>query len=195
MEESQFVLYLSLGREHILDIQGYDHILFVMALCAVYRVRDWRRVLVLVTAFTIGHSITLALSTLRVVNVNSGLVELLIPFTILATAIFNVVKDEEAFRRGNVQLNYILAGVFGLIHGLGFSNYLRELLGKSSNIASQLFAFNLGLEFGQIVIVALFMFVTFIVTDIAHLKHKTWKTGVSLVIAAMSVYLIVKQLI
>src|SRR3954468_23770496 len=155
---SEFRLYFDLGRDHILDYKnGYDHILFVIALCALYLLRDWRRVLILVTAFTIGHSITLALSTLRIINVPVDLIEFLIPVTIFITAGSNIFKNEENLSDRALQINYFYAAFFGLIHGLGFSNYLRSILGRDKSIISQLLAFNLGLEFGQIIIVVIFL--------------------------------------
>jgi hypothetical protein len=188
---SQFELYFKLGRDHILDYaNGYDHILFVIALCALYQLRDWRHVLVLVTAFTIGHSITLALATLSIVNVNQKLIEFLIPVTIFITAASNLFKKEESFSGRPVQLNYLYAGCFGLIHGLGFSNYLKTILGRDENIISQLFAFNLGLEFGQIIIVVLFLVTSFIVVDLFGLNRRDWKLVISSAIAGIALMLV-----
>ncbi|SFU10462.1 HupE / UreJ protein [Algoriphagus locisalis] len=177
---SPFQLYFRLGLQHILDIQGYDHILFVLALCAVFIPRDWRKVLILVTAFTIGHSLTLALATFKVVNVNSDLIEFLIPVTIAITAFITILRPRPSSGKG-ISVNYIFALVFGLIHGLGFSNYLRSLLGKEASIWQPLLAFNLGLEVGQLVIVAVFMLLTSILVGIAGVSRKEW----TLVVASM----------
>ncbi|OLE66410.1 MAG: HupE / UreJ protein [Bacteroidetes bacterium 13_1_20CM_4_60_6] len=147
-----FWLYFQLGRDHIADWRGYDHILFVTALCLRYLLKDWKKVLVLVTAFTIGHSITLALSVLNYVNISTHWVEFLIPVTIVVTALSNIWQKDFEFK-SRFPLIYFFALFFGLIHGLGFSSYLKSLLGKETNIASELLAFNLGLEFGQILIV------------------------------------------
>jgi hypothetical protein len=147
-----FWLYFQLGRDHIADWRGYDHILFVTALCLRYLLKDWKKVLVLVTAFTIGHSITLALSVLNYVNISTHWVEFLIPVTIVVTALSNVWQKDFQFK-SKFPLIYFFALFFGLIHGLGFSSYLKSLLGKETNIAAELLAFNLGLEFGQILIV------------------------------------------
>lgn len=144
-----FYLYFTLGREHILDWQGYDHILFVAALCGVYLWADWRRVLLLVTAFTVGHSITLALSVVNQSPIPSAWIEFFIPLTILATAIANLIQKQKQTVLGA----YPIALFFGLIHGMGFSNYLKSLLGTDTSIVPQLLAFNLGLEFGQLIIV------------------------------------------
>jgi len=188
---SPFALYFGLGKDHILDYaNGYDHILFVVALCAIYVLRDWKKILILVTAFTIGHSITLALATLQVVNVNSELIEFLIPVTIFITALSNLFRSEESVNNSNIHVNYILALVFGLVHGLGFSNYLREILGKSEDIFTPLLAFNLGLEFGQVMIVALFMAGGFIFVDLAGANRRDWKMVISSAIAGIAFILI-----
>jgi hydrogenase/urease accessory protein HupE len=147
-----FWLYFQLGRDHIADWKGYDHILFVIALSLRYLLKDWKKVLVLVTAFTIGHSITLALSVLDYVSIPSRWVEFLIPVTIFITAISNVWQKDFQFK-SRFPIIYFFALFFGLIHGLGFSYYLKSLLGKETNIVGELLAFNLGLEFGQILIV------------------------------------------
>lgn len=187
---SEFQLYFDLGKDHILDYKnGYDHILFVVALCAVYITRDWKKILILVTAFTIGHSITLALSTLRIVSVNAELIEFLIPLTIFVTAFSNLFKSESNISDGPMQMNYIFASCFGLIHGLGFSNYLKSLLGKDQSIVTQLLAFNLGLELGQIIIVVLFMSVAFVLVDLFGLNRRDWKMVISSAIAGMSLIL------
>lgn len=187
---SEFRLYFELGLNHILDINGYDHILFVVVLCALYQYSDWKRVLILVTAFTIGHSITLALSTLQIVNVNADLIEFLIPGTILFTAISNLFTSEKKIALGVSKRNYFYAGFFGLIHGLGFSNYLRALLGQDQSIVGQLFAFNIGLEVGQIIIVALFMAISFIFVGIANVGRRDWKMIISSAVGGVALILI-----
>src|ERR1041385_1414635 len=183
----EFSLYFGLGREHILDyINGYDHILFVLALSAVYLVRDWRKILILVTAFTIGHSITLALATLQVITVKTELIEFLIPLTIFITACSNLFRKEESLGQKKIQANYIFALFFGLIHGMGFSNYLRALLGKSSDILSPLLAFNLGLELGQIIVVTIFLVISYILVDWLKVSRRDWKMVLSSAIAGIA---------
>ena len=187
----QFTTFFAIGTEHILDWRnGYDHILFVLALCAVYVLRDWKKILILVTAFTVGHSITLALATLRIVNFHTDIIELLIPVTILITAIANLFQKEGGIQEKNIHLNYVFASFFGLIHGVGFSSNLRDILGQSSSIASPLLAFNLGLELGQIIIVGIFMAVTFFAVDLIGVKRRDWKIIISSAIAGMALILI-----
>jgi hypothetical protein len=185
---STFKAYFLEGLDHILDINGYDHILFVLALAAIYLMRDWRKVLILITAFTIGHSITLALSTLDYVKINSELIEFLIPVTIFITAVANLFKKERDLKStGKMQLNYIFALLFGLIHGLGFSNYLKAILGKNSSIVMELLAFNIGLEIGQIIIVLVFLVLSFIFIDLFGMKRRDWVLIVSSAIAGIAV--------
>lgn len=174
---SSFQVYFKLGLQHILDIQGFDHILFILALCAVYVARDWKKILILVTAFTIGHSLTLALATFNVIQIRSEVIEFLIPVTIAITALVTLFKPKPSTGRG-IQLNYLFAIFFGLIHGLGFSNYLKELLGKEVSIWQPLLAFNLGLEAGQIVIVAAFL-VTTSLLSLAGISRREWTLIVS----------------
>lgn len=182
-----FELYFGLGRDHILDYaNGYDHILFVIVLCAVYVVRDWKKILILITSFTLGHSITLALATLNVIQFDATLIEFLIPLTIFITAVANLFRSESSVAQGHVQVNYLFALFFGLIHGLGFSSYLREILGQQQEITLPLLAFNLGLEFGQIIVVAIFMFISFILVDLLTLNRRDWKLTLSSAIAGIA---------
>ena len=183
--QSVFSAYLQLGFGHIADLQGYDHILFVVVLCAIYRLREWRKVALLVTAFTLGHSLTLALAVLDIIRVNAAWVEFLIPLTILATAIYNVVVHQEENKMGTfsgmLQLNYLFALFFGLIHGMGFSNFLRSSLlpGEEGQLATQLLAFNIGVEAGQMAIVAAVLCLSYIMLSILKVKQREWNIFVS----------------
>jgi len=188
---SQFEAYFKIGIAHILDLNGFDHILFVIALCAIYSGRDWRKIIILVTAFTIGHSITLALATLNVVKVNSNLIEFLIPVTIAITALGNITRPKPTGSKG-IQINYLFALFFGLIHGLGFSNYLRALLGRESSIFQPLLAFNLGLEVGQLIIVILFILISSIFIGIFNNK-KEWTLVTSAIVLGMSLMMILEN--
>ncbi|RYC68409.1 MULTISPECIES: HupE/UreJ family protein [Spirosoma] len=195
----EFFIYLRLGFDHITDPGGYDHILFVIALCTVYTLQQWRQVLVLVTAFTIGHSITLALATLQLIDYSTALIELLIPVTILITAITNLFYQEPRSRlqsttpSPNRYWRYGLALVFGLIHGMGFSNYLRSLLGREVSIVQPLLAFNIGLELGQLLIVTLVLAIAFVVLDILRRSRLRWVLVVSGIVAGMAISLILNN--
>jgi ABC-type antimicrobial peptide transport system permease subunit len=169
----EFWVYLGLGKDHILDWAGYDHILFVAALCLRYTFADWKKILALVTAFTLGHSVTLALSVFDIITISVNWIEFLIPVTIVATAISNVWQKDFTFRQ-RWPLIYFLALFFGLIHGLGFSNYLKALLGKDESIIMQLLAFNLGLEAGQLLIVAGILIITYLVVQLLHVNRREY---------------------
>lgn len=172
-----FGFYLREGFYHITDWKGYDHILFVMALCLPYFLKDWKQVLILITAFTIGHSVTLALSVFNKILIPSSWIEFLIPVTIIITAL-------EIFFRNNDQpkqtrFRYVVALLFGLIHGLGFSNYLKSMMGKNENIITQLLAFNIGLELGQLLIVLAVLMVSFIFVRLLNMKQREWTMFIS----------------
>ncbi len=167
-----FGFYFKEGIYHITDWKGYDHILFVMALCLPYLLKDWRQILILVTAFTIGHSITLALSVFNKIIINSGWIEFLIPITILITALENLSPKNTDQK--HARLRYSSALIFGLIHGMGFSNYLKSMLGKDESIVTQLLAFNVGLEAGQLFIVAIVVLLSYIAVQLLNVKRREW---------------------
>jgi len=186
---SIFELYFKLGLQHIADLKGYDHILFILTLCVVYRLVEWKKVLILVTAFTLGHSLTLALATLDLVRVNSDLIEFLIPLTIFLTAMVNVFTGKKKVSALQHILKYCAALFFGLIHGLGFSNYLRSLLGSEKGLALPLFSFNMGIEVGQLLIVVSIILLTMLVVEVLKFPRREWNLllsgaglGVSLVL-------------
>ncbi len=183
--KSIFSTYLELGFSHISDINAYDHILFLVALCAIYSLKEWKKILVLVTAFTIGHSITLALAALNIINFPSKIVEFLIPVTILITSLYNVfaptnMLENTTFNK-KVSVNYFFALFFGLIHGMGFSNFLRSMLmpGQEEELIPQLLAFNIGVELGQLLIVAIILACSFVALHLFKAKQREWTLFVS----------------
>jgi hypothetical protein len=169
---NDLAFYCKEGWQHIISTSALDHQLFIIALAAVYLLKDYKKVLVLVTAFTIGHSLTLALSVYNVVRVNDSLVEFLIPCTIIITSIFNVIQKDIAQKA--IRLNYFFALFFGLIHGLGFANSIRFMLAKDQTIGWSLFGFNVGLELGQMLIVSIILTISYVLVDVAKLKQKWW---------------------
>ena len=190
---SQFYAYLEMGFGHISDWKGYDHILFILVLCAVYNLSEWRKMAVLVTAFTVGHSTTLALSALKIVVGNAYLIEVLIPVTILLTSIHNLtVKD--SFSKNSIVYNYILVLIFGFIHGMGFSSYFNALMDDSMNIGLPLFSFNLGLELGQLLIVSLFFTLHFLLNKVLKFPQRDWTVFFSGAGAGISAIMIIERL-
>ncbi|MDE3254296.1 MAG: HupE/UreJ family protein [Bacteroidota bacterium] len=190
---NDFGLYFSIGYHHIADLRGIDHILFVMALCLRYQFSDWRKILVLVTAFTIGHSITLALSVFNLVQYSVKWIEFLIPVTIVITAISNVFVKKFAFK-SRFPLIYFFALFFGLVHGLGFSSYLKSLLGSDQNVVMQLLAFNLGLEAGQLLIVTGVLLISFIFVSILKLNRREYLLYLSGGIFAVALQMAIERI-
>ncbi|WP_394990084.1 HupE/UreJ family protein [Emticicia sp.] len=193
---NEFFIYLQLGYKHITDFNGYDHILFVVALCAIYRITDWQKILYLVTAFTIGHSVTLALAALKIIDYSTNFIEFLIPVTIIITCFSNFFHrstESILFPEQFSPSRYFLALGFGLIHGLGFSNYLRSLLGKDQNIIPQLLAFNIGLELGQLVIVSMAIGLSFLLLEGFKVKKHSWNLILSAFVAGVAFKLMMEK--
>jgi len=187
---SDVAFYFETGWHHIISWDALDHILFIIALAAIYRVQNWKQVLVLVTAFTIGHSLTLALSVYDIIRFSEKWVEFLIPCTIIATAIFNFFVKE--YEPKSLRVNYFLALFFGLIHGMGFANTIRFMLAKNQSIAVPLISFNVGLEAGQIVVVTFILFISYILVNKLNLNRKWWVWSLS-VIAILAGVIMVKE--
>ena len=175
---SEFGLYFNLGLEHIADIKAYDHMVFLLALCALYQLKAWKKVAVLATAFTIGHSMTLALTALDLIHISADLVETLIPITIIITALANIINPaqhiESAIFSKTMWSYYGIALVFGLIHGMGFSTYFSSLLGSEESIVFPLFAFNLGIEAGQLIIVLGILLIGYVAMNLLKMKQIHW---------------------
>ena len=194
---SVFQTYLELGFRHICTPRAADHLTFLLALCAPYVLADWRRVLALVTSFTVGHSLTLALATLGMVAFRPALIEALIPVTIMVTALWNLRGSGPATSRPALRLRPVpvlaaapnaLALGFGLIHGLGFSNYLRALLGPHSRPVQELLAFNVGVELGQVLIVAAILLLGALLLRGLGVQRRDWlltTSGAALGIATL----------
>jgi hypothetical protein len=174
---NDFSFYFELGWEHILSWGALDHLLFIVALAAIYLPRDWKQVLILVTAFTIGHSVTLALSVMDIIRFSAPWVEFLIPCTIVFTAISNLFQRKFSLR--SIRINYWLALFFGLVHGMGFANTIRFMLAKDQTLAIPLLGFNIGLEVGQIIVVAIILLVAYLVVVKAKFSRRDWTVFIS----------------
>jgi len=193
----QFIFYLRQGVEHITDPEGLDHMIFIITLCAVYTTNSkWRQLLILVTAFTLGHSATLALAALKIIPINQQFVETLIPITILLTSIYNITRKNNS-SSGRFQMNYFLALAFGLIHGMGFSNFFSAMMmGISDNsIILPLFSFNLGIEMGQLCIVSVFVLLAYLFNTFLRVKHHDWNLYISGAGGGVAITMIVKALL
>jgi hypothetical protein len=189
---SDFVFYFSLGWHHIISADALDHQLFILALASVFTFKNLKQVLILVTAFTIGHSLTLALSVLDVIRFSSKWVEFLIPCTIFLTAINNLVQIDKADR--SARINYYLALGFGLIHGMGFANAIRIMLAKDQSIGLGLFGFNVGLEAGQIFVVAIILILAHLFLTYLKIRRRDWVFFLSSGVFALAVKMAVERL-
>lgn len=180
---TDFSLWFETGLWHIADWQGYDHILFLLALCCMYQWRDWKALLVLVTAFTLGHSLTLALSVLEVVKIKAAYIEFAIPLSILLTSVYNLSKLNRKVQGDKIR--YAMALIFGLVHGLGFSYLLKSMLGRQTDLLLPLFAFNVGLEAGQILIL-LGVLVLGSLATLLKVKERDWRLFLSAAVFGIS---------
>lgn len=188
----EFWMYTQIGFNHIANLSGMDHILFVAALCIRYQFSDWKKWLILITAFTIGHSITLVLSVFNYLDFSTNWIEFLIPVTILITSISNMFVKKFSFNT-RFPVIYFFALFFGLIHGLGFSFYLKNLLGLQQNIAPALLAFNFGLEIGQILIVMAILVISFIFVTLLKASRREFILIVSGGILALSLQMAIER--
>ncbi|MCD2260853.1 HupE/UreJ family protein [Psychroserpens luteolus] len=183
---NEFWDFLVEGVNHILDPEGLDHFYFILSFCILYTFKDWKKILGLVTAFTVGHCITLFLSGLNIVTINTDVIEFLIPITILLSCLNNfwiLLKDKSY--KPQLSITYLILLVFGLIHGLGFSNYIRRFIFEDESIVLPLLGFNVGIELAQLLIVAGFLSVISIIALIAK-KHTKWiKLSVNLIITLL----------
>lgn len=187
-----FGFYFKLGWEHIISADALDHQLFIAALAAIYLLKDWKQVLILVTAFTIGHSLTLALSVMNVISVPSAWVEFLIPLTIVITAISNLFQKN--FTPRSVRINYFLALFFGLIHGLGFANTIRFILAGDQSLGWSLFGFNVGLEVGQIIVVLFILALAYIVVNVFKASRRDWMLFLSAAVFGLAFKICLERL-
>jgi hypothetical protein len=189
---SDFVFYFGLGWKHIISTEALDHQLFILALASVYTFKNIKQVLILVTAFTIGHSLTLALSVLDVIRFSSKWVEFLIPCTIFITALNNILRVDK--KGGSAKVNYYLALGFGLIHGMGFANAIRIMLAKDQSIGMGLFGFNIGLEAGQICVVAIVLIFALLFIKYIKVTRRDWVFFLSAGVFALSVQMALERL-
>lgn len=187
---TSFNNYLRLGYEHIVTLGALDHILFIIVLMAVYQPKNWLKIILAVTFFTLGHSLTLTLSALELIKFDHKLVEFLIPVTILLTALFNLTK---AGQDQNSKAKYWIAGAFGLIHGLGFASYYGMLTLGENNYWAALLPFNLGIELGQILIVLVFLILMLIFQRIFNVKSQSWNLFFSGAGFGLSLLMILKN--
>lgn len=189
---SEFLIYLQIGLRHVLDIKGYDHVLFLIALTVPYAFKDWKRILLLVTIFTIGHTLALFLSVFDIVMIKASLVEFLIPVTILITALFNLFSAGKSAKADNINVTGFVTLFFGIIHGLGFSNYFKSILdGSPSDKILPLLEFALGIELAQIIVVLVVLILSFVFQNFLRFSKRDF----TLVFSAFVVGVVVPMIL
>lgn len=186
-----FLLYLSLGWEHIISTDALDHQLFILALIAAFSFDDWRKLLILITAFTVGHSITLAISLMDFFRIPTAVVEFVIPVTIAITALYNIITRKKSQQL--TKINYVLALVFGLVHGLGFANTARAAMSSEDSLLMPLLGFNIGLELGQIILVLVILILHFFAISLFRVNKKDWVMFISSGVFALSVQMALER--
>lgn len=189
---TDFWIYFKIGLNHVLDINGYDHVLFLIALTVPYAFKDWKRILLLVTLFTIGHTFALLLSVFNIVTVKATLVEFLIPITILITAFFNLFTAGKSSKQESATFIGAITVFFGVIHGLGFSNYFKAILpGNPSEKVVPLLEFALGIEAAQILVVLAVLLLSFIVQTLFRFNKRDFTLVMSAFVIGVVVPLII----
>ena len=177
---SDFWIYFNVGLKHVLDIHGYDHVLFLLALTVPYDAKAWKRILILVSLFTLGHTLSLFLAVFGIVKINPTFIEFLIPITILITAIFNLYSTGKSAKKDNMTFIGFVTLFFGIIHGLGFSNYFNSILsGSATDKLLPMFEFSLGIEAAQIIVVIAVLILAFIFQTLFKFSKRDWILTVS----------------
>lgn len=188
---SDFWLYFNLGLHHVLDWKAYDHILFLIVLCAAYNFSSWKKILILVTLFTIGHTLSLLLANYNIVSVSSRVIEFLIPITILVTALFNLFTSGKGKKTEKIGIYYIVTIFFGLIHGMGFASFFAAL--ETENSILPLLEFALGIEAAQIIVVIIFLILAFIFQTIFRFNKRDWVLVVSSLVIGMTIPMLIEN--
>ncbi|MCV9932176.1 HupE/UreJ family protein [Flavobacterium sp. LS1R47] len=191
---SDFWIYFQIGLKHVLDIHAYDHVMFLMALTIPYSFKDWKRILLLVTIFTVGHTLALLLSVYGIVTIKVNIVEFLIPITILITAFFNFFTAGKSSKTESINLVFFITLFFGIIHGLGFSNYFRTILGGSpTSKLLPLGEFALGIEAAQIIVVFVVLIISYIVQTIFRFSKRDWTLAMSAFIIGVVIPMVIES--
>lgn len=186
-----FWYYVKLGFQHVLDINAYDHILYFIVLTIPYTFKNWKRILWLVTVFTIGHTVSLLASIYGWVSVKSILVEFLIPLTIVGTALVNIFTAGKTNRKESFGFIFFITLFFGLIHGLGFSNYFRQIVAVEQNKLIPTLEFSLGIELAQVIVVLIVLVLSLIVSTLFRFNKKEWVLVISAVVLGMAIPLLI----
>jgi len=191
---SQFWIYFQIGLKHVLDINAYDHVLFLIALTVPYLFKDWKKIFLLVSIFTIGHTLALILSVYGIITIKVNIVEFLIPITILVTALYHLFTAGKTSKDSGANLVFFITLFFGIIHGLGFSNYFKTILGGSATSKLlPLGEFALGIEAAQLVVVFVVLVISYIVQTVFRFSKRDWALVMSAFIIGVVIPMIIES--
>jgi hypothetical protein len=191
---SEFWIYFQIGLKHVLDIHAYDHVLFLIALAVPFSFKDWKHVVLLVTLFTFGHTMALLLSVFEIVTIRVDVVEFLIPITIVIAAFFNLFTAGKSSKRESINLVFFITLFFGIIHGLGFSNYFKTILGGSNTSKIvPLLEFALGIEAAQIAVVFVVLVLSYMVQTVFRFSKRDWALVMSAFIIGVVLPMIIEN--
>ncbi|WP_445748482.1 HupE/UreJ family protein [Polaribacter sp.] len=189
---NDFRLYTEMGLFHVLDVKAYDHILFLIVLAVIFSFSEWKKVLWLVTLFTIGHSLSLTLAAFEIINIKVEIIEFLIPVTIFITGVTNIFNAKKTSKTKD-SINLIFALYFGLIHGLGFSNYFRAMIGKEDDKLVPLAEFALGIEAAQVIIVLLILTIGYLLQNVSKVTKRDWILVTSSIVIGFSIQMMLDR--
>ncbi|MFB9077571.1 HupE/UreJ family protein [Flavobacterium procerum] len=188
------LFFFQIGLKHVLDINAYDHVLFLIALTVPYLFKDWKRILILVSVFTVGHTLALLLSVYGIVAIKVNLVEFLIPITILITAVYHLFTAGKTSKNDSINLVFFITLFFGIIHGLGFSNYFKTILGGSpSSKLLPLGEFALGIEAAQLIVVFVVLVISSIVQTVFRFSKRDWALVMSAFVIGVVIPMIIES--
>lgn len=188
---SDFWIYVQTGLHHVLDLNGYDHVLFLIALTVPYTFADWKKILILVSVFTLGHTAAMLMSVFGIITLDEGIVEFLIPVTILITAMYTLLNAGKIAKLKQ-STSIVITGFFGLIHGLGFAGYFKSILpGSPSDKLLPLLEFALGIEIAQIIVVLAMLVLAYLVQSSRRFSQRDW----TLILSAFVIGVVVPMII
>lgn len=191
---SDFWIYFTIGLKHMWNILAYNDVLFLLALTVPYEFKSWKRILILISLFTAGHTLALMLSVFNIITIKVNIVAFIIPILILITALYNILSSGKSSKRENITFIAIVTSLFGIIHGLGFANYFNNLLsGKPTDKLLPLFESSLGFFISQIIVVILALLLAYVVQTLLKLSKRDWILIISAFVAGVVIPMIIRS--
>lgn len=191
---SNFWIYFTLGLKHLYNINAYADILFLLALTVPYEFKSWKKILLLVSLFTAGHTIALMLSIFNIVTVKVSIVAFIILILLLITALYTIISTGKSNKKDSIVFIAILTSLFGIVHGLGFSNYFNSIVqGKPTDKLVPLFESSLGFGVSQIVVIILALLLAYVIQTLLKFSKREWILIVSSFVVGVVIPMIIKM--